>query len=184
VLFVLVLLIVLFRTLGSGSIKGIVFTFALLIVFFAAIAIMMSHGGTNLFARVLLPQGNASPYKRDFSFEKALVMQGRTAEALEAYESQMRMNPGDAELMAAAAELYVTSGQLERGAALFQDVRLVAGVADNHRIYASNRLVDIYLRKGPMHRLEKAQEELRYLVENFPGTQVAERSREALKRLA
>ena len=79
-----------------------------------------------------------------------------------------------------AAELYLSNGNARRASELFRAIRNVPGVSDARDIYASNRLVDLYLLTDDDGR---ALVELRRLIERYPNTDTARRAREALGRL-
>jgi tetratricopeptide (TPR) repeat protein len=183
VLFVLLLLYSLVKALHSGKSTSIFFFFSLLCLFFIFVAFMTNNRAANVFARVLWPQGNASPYQRDFSFEKSLVMQNRIGEALQAYEEQIRARPSDAEAYVQAAELNAARGSVSRAVELFRSVRLLPHLADSYRVYATNRLIDLYIGSGEAANPQKARSELHYMIVHFPHTQAASRAKEVLQRL-
>ena len=137
-----------------------------------------SAGG--VLARFVAPSGSSTPYQYGYSYQQALAAKGDVAGALESYEAVLRERPGDAEAIAQTAELYATNGHVDRAVALFRSLRGIPGVSDARDVYASNRLVDLYLLAGQEGR---ALVELRRIIERFPGTDAASRAREALGRL-
>jgi hypothetical protein len=65
--------------------------------------------------------------------------------------------------------------------ALFTRIRQVPGARRPDELYASQRLIDLYL--GPLQDPGRATVELRRLVERFPDTPDAAGARAALERL-
>jgi hypothetical protein len=80
-----------------------------------------------------------------------------------------------------AADLYAKSGLRERAELLYRAVQRLPRVASADDIYASNRLVDLYL-AWPGHET-KGLRELRRLVDTYPESDVAERARAGLVNL-
>jgi hypothetical protein len=130
--------------------------------------------------RFVAPSGSSTPYQYGYSYQQALAARGDVAGALESYEAVLQDAPADLEAHVQAAELYLTSGNTTRALELFRALRTIPGVSQARDIYASNRLVDLYLLRGDEGR---ALVELRRLVERYPGTDTALRAREALGRL-
>lgn len=126
--------------------------------------------------------GSSTPYERQFSYEQSLVMQGRVDDALASYEAVIATEP---ELIAArvkAAELYVKEKQdYHRAAELFRDVLRMPSISAGDDVYATNRLVDLYL--GPLSEPGRAMVELRRLADTRPGTAAADHARRSLADL-
>jgi hypothetical protein len=81
-----------------------------------------------------------------------------------------------------AAELYVRHGRdLRRAEALYKELRRLPQATPRHDVFASNRLIDLYL--GALPDPGRALVELRRLIERYPGTEPAQRAREALARM-
>ena len=146
--------------------------------------------GSTAFARwigasagsVVVPSGATTPYQRQFSAIDALAISGRVEEALEAYESEVRATPHDVEVIVRTAELYIEHKRTpERAAELLRSVRRLPGVRPERVLYASHRLVDLYL--GPLNDRGRAIVELRVIIDTFPGSQAATFAREGLARL-
>jgi len=132
-----------------------------------------------VFARFVVPSGSTTPYEYGFSFQQSLAANGDIAGALESYEAVLRESPHQLEASLQAAELYAKNGNASRAIELFRGARELPGVSEARSVYASNRLVDLYLAANDGCALV----ELRRLVEQHPGTDTARRVREALGRL-
>jgi hypothetical protein len=132
-------------------------------------------------ARFVAPSGSTTPYEYGFSYEQALAIKGDVTGALESYEILLRAAPHDVEAHVNAAELYASSGNAARAIELFRALRAIDGVGTARDVYASNRLIDLYL--GAAGDDGRALVELRRLIECHPGTDTAARAREALGRL-
>jgi len=134
--------------------------------------------------RVATAGANSTPYESKFSREESLVMRGRIDEALRAFEELIASPPtgvDPAEARLRAAELYASSGDVRRAAALLREVQRLPGVKPGQDIYASNRLVDLLL--GPLAEPPRALVELRRLIERYPRTTAAAHARTALEKL-
>ena len=140
----------------------------------------ISHGAGRTFSEFIQPSG-AGSYERQYSHEDALVMRGDVEGALASYERIILEAPNDAQPRIRAAELYAKSGLRERAELLYRAVQRLPRVAPRDDIYASNRLVDLYL-AWPGHET-KGLRELRRLVDTYPETDVADRARAGLVNL-
>lgn len=140
----------------------------------------VSHGAGKMFGEFIQPSG-AGSYERQYSHEDAQVMRGDVEGALTSYERMILETPDDAQPRIRAAELYAKSGMRERAVVLFRAVQRLPRVAPRDDIYASNRLVDLYL-AWPGHET-KGLRELRRLIDTYPETDVAERARRGLVNL-
>lgn len=126
--------------------------------------------------------GASTPYKEQYSYQQALVMQGRVDDAIESFEAVIAEKPVEVSPRIKAAELYAREKQNHRRAAeLFREVQRIAGVGVGEDIYASNRLVDLYT--GPLNEPGRALVELRRLAERYPGSPAAQHARDALATL-
>jgi tetratricopeptide (TPR) repeat protein len=140
----------------------------------------MLNGAGRTFSEFIQPSG-AGSYERQYSHEDALVMRGDAEGALASYEQIILEAPEDAQPRIRAADLYAKSGLRERAELLYRSVQRLPSVAPRDDIYASNRLVDLYL-SWPGHEA-KGLRELRRLVDTYPETDVAERARAGLVNL-
>lgn len=145
----------------------------------ALFVISMSEGMGRMFGEFIQP--NRSPYERQYSYEDSLVMRGDVEGALASYEKIILATPNDSQPRIRAADLCAESQLRERAETLFRAVQRLPRVAAKDDIYASNRLVDLYL-AWPGHET-KGLRELRRLVDTYPETDVAERARAGLVNL-
>jgi hypothetical protein len=139
-----------------------------------------SHGAGRVFGEFIQPSG-AGSYERQYSHEDAMVMRGNVDGALSSYEEIILEAPNDPQPRVRAADLYAKSGLRERAEELYRAVQRLPGVAARDDIYASNRLVDLYL-AWPGHE-KYGLRELRRLIDTFPETDVATRARAGLVNL-
>jgi len=140
----------------------------------------VSHGAGKLFGEFIQPSATGS-YERQYSHEDALVMRGDVEGALASYEKIILEGTNDTHPRIRAADLYAKSGMRERAEILYRAVQRLPSVAPRDDIYASNRLVDLYL-AWPGHET-KGLRELRRLIDTYPETDVAERARAGLVNL-
>ncbi len=140
----------------------------------------LSHGAGRVFGEFIQPTA-AGSFERQYSHEDAMVMRGDVAGALASYEQIILEAPGDPRPRLRAAELYAKAKQPERAEALYRAVQRLHRVAPKDDIFASNRLVDLYL-AWPGHETNGLRE-LRRLVDIYPETDVAERARAGLVTL-
>ena len=140
----------------------------------------ISHGAGRTFSEFLQPSA-AGSYERQYSREDTLVMRGDVQGALASYEKVILETPKDAQPRIRAADLYAKSGMRERAELLYRTAQRLPRIAPSDDIYASNRLVDLYL-AWPGHET-KGLRELRRLIDTYPETDVAERARAGLVNL-
>src|ERR1700686_974469 len=140
----------------------------------------ISHGAGRTFSEFLQPSA-AGSYERQYSREDTLVMRGDVQGALASYEKIIIETPKDAHPRISAADLYAKSGRRERAEPLYRTTQGLPRIAPSDDIYASNRLVDLYL-AWPGHET-KGLRELRRLIDTYPETDVAERARAGLVNL-
>lgn len=139
-----------------------------------------SRGAGDLFGEFIQPSAGGS-YERQYSSEDAMVMRGDAGGALSSYEEIILESPNDPQPRLRAADLYASAGQRERAEELYRSVQRLSRVAAKDDVYASNRLVDLYL-AWPGHET-KGLRELRRLIDTYPGSDVAERARAGLVNL-
>ncbi len=140
----------------------------------------VSHGAGKMFGEFIQPSG-AGSYERQYSREDSLVMRGDVAGALASYEEIILEAPNDAQPRMRAADLSAKSGMRERAEILYRSVQRLPRLAPRDDIYASNRLVDLYL-AWPGHETNGLRE-LRRLIDTYPESEVAERARAGLVNL-
>jgi tetratricopeptide (TPR) repeat protein len=154
------------------------------IIFFAAIICGMVvtwfalgiSGAVGWTWKRFMMDGASTPYIEQYSYQQALVMQGKLDEALQSFEAVIAEKPGEVDPRMRAAELYDRDKKNHvRAAELFREVQRVEGCPAGTFIYATNRLVDLYM--GPLNQPGKALGELRKLIDRYPGTAAAEHAR-------
>jgi tetratricopeptide (TPR) repeat protein len=126
--------------------------------------------------------GSSTPYERQFSYEQALVMQGRVDDAIASFENVIAAEPDAVAPRVKAAELYAREKrQFDRAAELFREASRLPSLTSGEDIYVTNRLVDLYI--GPLNDPGRAMVELRRLVDRRPGTPAADHARTTLAEL-
>ncbi|HEY3113480.1 MAG TPA: tetratricopeptide repeat protein [Gemmatimonadaceae bacterium] len=140
----------------------------------------LSRGAGKAFGAFIQPSG-AGSYERQYSQQDAMVMRGDVGGALSSYEEIILEVPDDAQPRLRAAELYTKTGLRERAEELYRAVQRLPHVAPKDDIFASNRLVDLYL-AWPGHET-KGLRELRRLIDTYPETDAAKRARAGLVNL-
>lgn len=129
--------------------------------------------------RRVMVDGTSTPYVEQYSYQQALVMQGKLDEALESYEAVIAEKPEAVDPRIKAAELYDRDKHNPRRAAeLFRQVQRIETVETGQFVYATHRLVDLYT--GPLAEPGRALVELRKLIDRYPGSPAAENARAAL----
>lgn len=130
----------------------------------------------------LMVDGSSTPYVEQYSYQQALVMDGRVDDAIASFEALVA---ADAQAIAPrirAAELHDRHKQnFARAAQLFREVQRIEPVSSGDFIYATNRLADLYL--GPLGDRGRALVELRRLVERYPASPAADHARRAIAAL-
>jgi len=123
--------------------------------------------------------GSTTPPAPQYSYQDALILQGRVDEALESFEQLIRDHPAASDVRFRAAELYAKNERsINRAADLFREVQRIPNISAGEDVYATNRLVDLLI--GPLSDPPRALVELRRLIDRRAGTQAAERARETL----
>jgi tetratricopeptide (TPR) repeat protein len=126
--------------------------------------------------------GSSTPYVEQYSYQQALVMEGKLDEALESFEAVIAEKPNEIDPRVKAAELYDRDKKNHvRAAELFREVLRIEPCPAGTYVYVTNRLVDLYT--GPLNEPGKALVELRKLIDRLPGSAAAEQARAALATL-
>jgi hypothetical protein len=145
------------------------------------VPIVLANSAGWTFKRVMV-EGTSTPYVEQYSYQQALVMQGRVGDALASFESSIAEQPAAIQPRLLAAELYARDRRDPRRAAtLFREVQRIESATPGDFILATNRLVDLYT--GPLNEPGKALVELRRLIELHPSSPAAIHARAALSRL-
>ena len=119
---------------------GLAGTLAWLTYFFA----FLLPEGAGRGASLVYMGGETTPYEEQFSEMQALVMQSKYGEALDLFEHQIALTPGEPRVRIAAADLYGTYGKNpKRAAELYREVQRIKDIASGHDIYATNKLADL-----------------------------------------
>ena len=168
--------------LASGHLS--IWTF--LVAAFAALATAFFGIGIAAAAErgwhALMMSGASTPYEEQYSYQQALVMQGKVNEALASYEDIIAASPNAIEPRVRAAELYA-QGETDarRAAELLREVQRIPKLPPGRDVYVTNRLVDLLI--GPLRDPGRAAVELRRLMLRYPNTAAAAHAREALARI-
>ena len=171
-----------FNQLGIDFPGSFVLTIALAVLagWLGARAVIGMSDAAGIAAQAFtLTSGNSTPYEQTFSYQEALAAKGDVTGALESYEAVIAEQPTAVSARMRAAEHYAKGNRdPKRAAELFKELRLIPGVVSRDALYATNRLVDLY--DGPLGDPGRALVELRRIIEQYPGTQVANHARNAL----
>jgi tetratricopeptide (TPR) repeat protein len=175
-------------TMSAGSFAGVPLGFVGLVVVAAAfgaavsaLSLFLSNSAGAAY-RHLMVNGSTTPYKEQYSYQQALVMQGRIDEALESFEAVIAETPDTVDARAKAAELYARDkGNVTRAAELFREIQRLPSATQGEDIYATNRLCDLLT--GPLNDRGRALVEFRRLVAKYPGSAAAHHARSAIASL-
>ena len=149
--------------------------------FMRQIVTTVVEGTAKFILSVVWPSGNSTPYEKTYSAEQAMAARGDIDGAVKAYRIAMRQNPGDPEPRFRVAELLFRGDYPDKAIEFFKEGRELAGNSRTRELYATQRLIDLYL--GPLGDDVRALVELRRLVERFPGTKEAAAARNVLMRM-
>lgn len=112
---------------------------------------------------------------------EALAAAGRIEDATEAFESTRSTTGDRVASLRAEAELHAAaSGDPKRAESLFQRIRRAPDATASDQLYASHRLIDLYL--GPLRDPGRVMVELRRMAERFPETIDGQSALTELKR--
>ena len=146
------------------------------------IVTVVPDGMARAFMYLIWPSGSSTPYESTYSNEQALAARGDHAGALEAYDEAMRLRPMDPEPRFQAAELLSKSSIPDKAVRLFVQARRLSGSNRAKELYATQRLIDLYL--GKLDDRRRARAELRQLVSRFPGTREAAAAQKLLDEMS
>lgn len=146
-----------------------------------AVPIIISNSAGWTFKRFMV-DGASTPYVEQYSYQQALVMQGRADDALASFEAIIAEQPSAIDARLRAAELYDRERKdFGRAAALFREIQRLPTTSPGQFIFVTNRLVDLYT--GPLNEPGKALVELRRLIDRHPRSPAADHARVALAQL-
>jgi hypothetical protein len=152
--------------------------------FFAGRAIGRAvFGASEQAARsVYMPSGASTAYTTQFSHIDTLEVRGDIAGAVSEWEKVAIAEPANPWPLIRAGELYMRAlGDPALALERFKQAREVATITIEHRLYVTQKMVDLYL--GPANEPGRALVELRRMVETFPDRREAQFAREAIARL-
>lgn len=138
--------------------------------------------GIGKVAKHVWVDGSSTPYREQYSYQQALVMQRKVDEALTSFESLIAERPEDADIRIRAAELCAREKQdFVRAAEFFRAAQRVRSITPGEDVLVTNRLVDLYT--GPLNTPGRALVELRRLIDRHPDSPAAINARVALATL-
>ena len=115
------------------------------------------------------PSGASCPAQPNYSYQESLAARGDIDAALASFEEVIAASPADPRPRLRAVDLYLrTNRSAERAAVLCREVHRLAGASDEERLYATQRLIDLYL--GPLNAPGRALSELRRLADTYPDS--------------
>jgi hypothetical protein len=133
-------------------------------------------------ATIMVAGGSSTPYTEQYSYQQALVMQGKLDEALSTYEAIIAEEDSTTDVRIRAAELYSREAKNHvRAEQLFREVIRHPKCTPGEEVYSANRLADLYT--GPLDQPGRALVELRRIADRYKGTQVSERAVAAIRSL-
>jgi tetratricopeptide (TPR) repeat protein len=143
---------------------------------------LLLGGGAGGAYNHLMAKGSTTPYVEQFSYQQALVMQGRVEDALASYEAVIAESPAQVTARIKAAELYLRDARNPaRAFELLKQAQAVAAISPGEDVYVSNRLADLLA--GPLGKPGAALVELRRLVDRHPDLPAAGHARDAIARI-
>jgi hypothetical protein len=138
-------------------------------------------GGERLAKELVFPDAEGT-YAPQYSHIDALEVQEKFAEALEAWLVVAAERPNNPSPLLRAADLQLRKLNDPQGALpLYEQVRRMPKVRDEHIRYASQKIIDIHLAPGGDEG--RALVELRRFVERFPEGREAEGAKAAIARI-
>ncbi len=138
-------------------------------------------GGTELAKALVFPDAEGT-YAPQYSHIQALEVQERYVEALAAWLALAGERPDNPSPLLRAADLQLRHLNDAPGAlALYERVRRMPGIREEHVRYASQKIIDAHLAPGGDEG--RALVELRRFVTQFPEGREADGARAAIARL-
>lgn len=147
---------------------------------FWAMAALRATDALEVAGHAVLAGRNSTPYTEQYSYQQALVMQGRLDDALASYEAIIAEPDSSLDVRIRAAELYSREAKRhDRAAELLREVLRHPGCTPAEEVYSANRLADLF--SGPLGQPGRALVELRRLADRYKGTPVGDRAKEAIR---
>ncbi|HEY3285668.1 MAG TPA: hypothetical protein VGJ96_00945 [Gemmatimonadaceae bacterium] len=151
--------------------------------FFGGRAVMRAlfGGGEKLAKQLVFPDAEGT-YAPQYSHIQALEVQEKHAEAFDAWMQVAAARPGNPSPLLRAADLKLR--QLNEPAAaleIYEQVRRMPGIREEHVRYASQKIIDIHLLPGGDEG--RALVELRRFITLFPEGREADGARAAIARI-
>lgn len=135
-------------------------------------------GSEELTKQLVMPDARGT-YAPQYSHIQALEVQERFAEALAAWLQVAESQPGNPSPLLRGADLQLRKLNDPAAAlALFQQVRAMPGIREEHVRYASQKIIDIHL--APGGDAGRALVELRRFITMFPEGREADGARAAI----
>ena len=172
------------KMLGLPGFQGLLFAFfasMALGALAALVAIKSADVAESAYVGVMV-SGKTTPYLEQYSYQQALVMQGKLDEALSTYEAIIAEPESTADVRIRAAELYAREAKKPgRAAELFREVIRHPKCTPGEEVYSTNRLVDLL--HGELGQPGRALVELRRLADRYSNSAVGDRALAALRTL-
>jgi hypothetical protein len=141
---------------------------------------LRATAGVEVAGHAILAGRNSTPYTEQYSYQQALVMQGRLDDALASYEAIIAEENSTLDVRIRAAELYAREAKRhDRAAELLREVTRHPACTPAEEVYSANRLADLL--SGPLGQPGRALVELRRLADRYQGTPVGDRAKEAIR---
>ncbi|MDA1080856.1 MAG: hypothetical protein O2973_04130 [Gemmatimonadetes bacterium] len=138
--------------------------------------------GSGMAAKQFYMPDAAGTYVQQHSEIDTLEARGNYQGAVDAWEAVAIAEPLNAWALIRAGELYMRKlSKPQMALERFLGAREIATIGVEHRMYASQKIIDLYL--GPLEEPGRALVELRRFSETHPGTREAAHALEALARL-
>lgn len=131
---------------------------------------------------IYMPSGAGSAYTTQYSHIDTLEARGNYRGAVDAWEAAAIAEPQNPWPLIRAGEIYMrTLSEPATALERFKVAREVATITLDHRLYVTQKIVDLYL--GPINDPGRALFELRRMVDTYPQRRESHFAREAISRL-
>ena len=165
--------------IGLGGFVGVIAAGAALGALVGWVVVLLSGAAAGGVVQMLTGAGNLTPAP-SFSYQEALVMQGKPAQAVESFRDHLGQHPTDQEArLALAALLAGAANNLAEAEREFLAVR-AGKMTDRQEFRASQALIDLYAATG---QRGKYMAELARFAERFRGTAPGDGAKRALGEL-